>query len=161
MVSLETTKDWTLPATMPKSTYKARLENIAAIHRHTDTELAEYFDLNKKSFYKIKIGKTKRPRKPFADKLNELESNLIQAGIKNTEVQTKDSLKESLTEGSLSKSNVQAKKDTELRMFYFNILFPTINDEWQKKIIKFVFEVKFRKQNTGLETQMKKDLDFL
>ncbi len=161
MVSLESPKDWTLPATMPKSTYKARLGNIAATHRYTDTELAEYFDLDRKSFYHIKIGKTERPRKPFADKLNELESNLIQAGIKNTEVQTKDSLKESLTEGSLSKSNVQAKKDTELRMYYFNTLFPAINDEWQQKIIKFLFEVAYRKKNTDLETQMKKDLDFL
>lgn len=154
---MESTQDWELPTTtMPKSTYKARLENIAQAGRYTDKDLAEYFDINEKSFYNIKKGITVRPRKPFADKLKALESSLINAGSKHTETDTKHSSAEKLTDSSSLLS--KREDDTNLRMYYFKVLFPSLNDDSQKKLMKLLHDMVYRKKDTTLEAQMKKDL---
>jgi hypothetical protein len=81
---------------------------------------------------------------------------LINVGTKHTETDNKHSSAEKLTDSASLLS--ERENDTNLRMYYFKVLFPSLNDELQKKLMRLLHDIVYRKKDTSLEAQMKRDL---
>ncbi len=114
--------------------------------------LADYFDLNPKSFFNIQNGKTKNPRPPFTRKLGKLEESIR----KRNEKRADDNR---LIYNDLTHEVERANK-TKVRLAFINEVFGILNEKKQGAVVKDIFDSVYAKTKTTNKELHQKSLGF-